>query len=57
MDNPETIKVRLREFREKTAPMLKYMESKKIAVSRVDGTGTVSDVFFRVLQEAENFNI
>ncbi len=57
MDDPEKIRVRLNEFKEKTAPILEYMESKKIAVSRVDGTGTVSDVFFRVLQEVENFNI
>ncbi len=57
MDDPETIKVRLREFREKTAPILEYMESKKITVARVDGVGTISDVFFRVLQETESFNI
>ncbi len=57
MDDPETIKVRLREFKKKTAPILKYLDSEKINVSRVDGMGTIGDVFFRILKEAESFGL
>ncbi len=57
LDNPETIEVRLKNFRKKTMPVIDYLESQKIKVSRIDGMGTISDVFFRILKEAEKFGI
>ncbi len=57
MDDPEKIKIRLREFSEKTVPIIDYLQSKKINILRVDGTGSVSDVFFRILKEVENFGL
>ena len=57
MDDPEKIKVRLREFKERTAPVVDFFKSKKIKVSRVDGMGTVSDVFFRILKETEELDL
>ena len=57
MDDPETIKVRLKEFEEKTAPVLDYLSSEGIRVSRVDGTGTVSEVFEKIEKELEDFGI
>jgi len=57
LDKPETIKVRLKNFRKKTLPVIDYLESQKIQVSRIDGVGSISDVFFRILKEAEKFGI
>ena len=57
MDDPETIKVRLKEFKAKTFPVLDHLSEKKIKVSRIDGVGTVNDVLFRILKEVEDFGI
>jgi len=57
MDDSEKIKLRLRDFNKKTAPVIDYLSSEGVSVSRVDGTGTISDVFFRILKEAENFGL
>ncbi len=57
MDDPETIRVRLKEFQEKTFPILEYLSSQNIKVSRIDGVGTINDVLFRTLQEIEEFGI
>ncbi len=57
MDDPETIKVRLKEFREKTFPVIENLSSQGIKVSRVDGVGTINDVLFRILKEVEEFGV
>ncbi len=43
-DNLETLKVRLREYFEKTVPLLELFESKQMLV-RIDGTGTIEEVY------------
>jgi len=55
LDDPETIKVRLDEFKEKTAPVLDCIEGQGIGVFKVNGEGTISEVFDRVLEQIEKF--
>ncbi len=57
MDDPKTIKVRVKEFKKKTFPVLDYFSSQGVKVSRVDGVGTINDVLFRILKEVEDFGI
>lgn len=46
-DNRAVIEVRLKEYREKTAPVLDFYEERGLRVG-VDGTGTVDEVFGRI---------
>ncbi len=46
-DDPEILKVRLREYHEKTAPLLDLFEEKKMLI-RIDGSGTVEEVYQRI---------
>jgi adenylate kinase len=46
-DNAEALKVRLREYFEKTAPLLELFDAKQMLV-RVDGTKTIEEVFASV---------
>jgi len=48
-DNPEALKVRLREYQEKTAPLLELFEAKKMLV-RIDATGSIEDVYAAVVK-------
>ncbi len=57
MDEEKIIKKRLRLFKEKTFPVLDYFASQKITTIHVDGSGTISDVFFRTLKEIEDFGV
>jgi adenylate kinase len=57
MDDSDTIKVRLKKFKENTIPAIDYIKEKGIKVVKIDGIGSISDVFFRVLKEAEDFGI
>ncbi len=57
LDNPETIKIRLKDFKERTQPIIDYFEKKDVFVSRIDGSGSISDVFERVLKTVNNFGI
>jgi len=57
MDDPEKIKVRLKKFRKETIPAIEYMEEQGVKVVRIDGIGSISDVFFRVLKEVEDFGL
>lgn len=57
MDEPKKIKLRIRKFKEKTVPAIDHLSSQKIKVSHVDGMGSISDVFFRVLKEVEDFGL
>ncbi len=57
MDDPETIKVRLAKFTEKTLPAIKYLEGEGVKVIKIDGMGSISDVFFRILKEIEEFGL
>ena len=57
MDDPEKIKIRLKKFKEETVPAIEYMEEQGIKVIKIDGMGSISDVFFRVLKEVEDFGL
>ncbi len=46
-DTREVIEYRLREYKDKTAPVLGFYDEKGIRVG-IDGTGTIDDVFARV---------
>jgi len=49
LDNPETIQTRLKEYKERTVPLLDYFEKAGFTVRRVDGVGPVNEVFERTL--------
>ena len=57
LDKREVIEVRLREFEERTLPLFDYFSKQGISVSYVDGKGTVAEVFYRVLEVAEKFEL
>lgn len=46
-DTPEALKVRLQEYHDKTAPLLDLFEKKDMLV-RIDGTGSIEDVYAAV---------
>lgn len=47
LDDLETINTRLREYKERTVPLLDYFVQQGIAVHKVDGVGPVDEVFGR----------
>lgn len=51
-DRQEVFEVRLREYREKTAPVAGFYQEKGVYVP-VDGTGTIDDVFGRITDVIE----
>ncbi|MCX6790839.1 MAG: nucleoside monophosphate kinase [Candidatus Gribaldobacteria bacterium] len=50
LDDPETIKIRLTQFEERTMPILKYCEENGYKVSKVNGEGSVAKVFERIIK-------
>lgn len=52
-DNPDIIKGRLHDFRDRMYPILDYLNQQKIRISHIDGTGTVGQVHDRVEKEIE----
>ena len=50
LDDPETIKVRLREYRERTYPLMKYFEGRGLRVKRINGEQPVQKVFEDILK-------
>lgn len=50
LDDPETIKVRLKEYKERTFPLLKYFKGQKIEVKRINGEQSVANVHKAVLK-------
>jgi adenylate kinase len=50
LDNPSVIKVRWQEYQKKTLPLIKYFEENNFKLIRIEGKGSVSDVFKRILQ-------
>ena len=53
LDDPESIKVRLKEYKERTFPIFDYFEKQGIAVKKVNGEQSVSDVFKDILKALE----
>jgi adenylate kinase len=50
LDDPETIKVRLREYKERTYPLMKYFEEQGLRVKRINGEQPVQKVFEDILK-------
>jgi len=50
LDDPETIKVRLKEYSERTAPMFDYFKQNGYAVSEINGESSIEEVFNNVLK-------
>lgn len=50
LDTPETIKVRLKEYAERTLPVLEFLKENGIQVSEIDGEKTIVEVFEDVLE-------
>jgi adenylate kinase len=49
LDDPETIKVRIKEYNERTLPMIEYFEKNNFKVNKINGEQSVADVFLDVL--------
>ncbi len=49
LDDPETIKVRLREYQERTVPLVEYFKNFGVRVSKVNGEQSVADVHKDIL--------
>ncbi len=50
LDDPETIKVRLKEYKERTFPLMEYFKEKGINVNEINGEQTVANVFEDILK-------
>jgi len=50
LDDPETIKVRLKEYRERTQPLLKYFKEQGLKVKKINGEQSVEEVFQDILK-------
>src|SRR3989338_2800527 len=46
LDDPETIKVRIKEYQERTLPVISYFEQSGFEVQKVNADQSVADVFF-----------
>jgi adenylate kinase len=53
LDDPETIKVRLKEYKERTLPLIEYLETENLKMIKIKGEQSVSDVFKDILKEIE----
>ena len=51
LDDPETIKVRLKEYRERTAPLFDYLKENNFELKEVNGEQSVADVFADVQKQ------
>lgn len=50
LDNPETIKVRLKEYRERTFPLIELFKKEKLRMKRINGEKPPADVFRDILK-------
>lgn len=49
LDDPETIKTRLKEFKEKTEPVIQFLKEEGLKVEEINGEQTVEEVFREIL--------
>ena len=54
LDNPENIKVRLKEYKERTLPLFEYFQQEGFIVREINGEQSVADVFKDILKALEN---
>ncbi len=50
LDNPETIKVRLEEYKERTLPIIESCQKKGFQTRKINGEGSVALIFERILK-------
>lgn len=50
LDDPETIKVRLKEYERRTMPVLQYVKKEGLKIKKVDGEQSVVEVFNDILK-------
>ncbi len=50
LDDPEIIKTRLVQYKERTLPLFEYFKNNDFNVNKVNGEGSVSDVHERILE-------
>jgi len=50
LDDPDTIKIRLNEYKERTLPLVKYFKERKLDIKKINGKGSVSKVFQSILK-------
>jgi len=50
LDDPETIKVRLKEYKERTLPLVEYFQKEKLKVIKIDGSLAPTEVFQNILK-------
>jgi adenylate kinase len=50
LDKPETIKVRLREYKERTLPLIELFKKQSLKVKKINGEQSVADVFKDILK-------
>ncbi|MFA5878381.1 MAG: nucleoside monophosphate kinase [Candidatus Staskawiczbacteria bacterium] len=51
LDDPETIKVRIEQYKERTFPLVEYFEQDGLKVKRVNGEQLVPDVYKEILKK------
>jgi len=50
LDDPEVIKTRLKEYKERTFPLINYFKEQVLAIKEIKGEQTVADVFADILK-------
>jgi len=50
LDDPETIKTRLKEYKERTYPLIDYFKSEDIEIKKINGEQSVADVYKDILE-------
>lgn len=50
LDDPETIKIRLKEYKERTLPMIDYFKKEKLKIKKVNGSPPPAVVFENLLK-------
>ena len=53
LDDPETIKIRIKEYQERTLPVISYFEQSGFEVQRINADQSVADVFYDIYQDAK----
>ena len=48
LDDPDVIRVRLKEYKKRTMPIVEYIKNQKLDVSIIDGVGTIEEVGARI---------
>ena len=53
LDDPETIKVRLEQYNQRTLPLFEYFKSSGLNVTKINGEGSVAKVHGEILKIIE----